>query len=144
MSFIFQCSSSSIVRDLNDFECCSDKRSLKQECNSFELNFFFISSLSACSLWLWHCLDAVCMLSYMYSDQDRCFISFHWSITSIVCAYKRSFSTLIIVLSFFFVSLHSWRSTLSFLIVVFSLQFEYFSNTLVLQFFQFWWWTVSI
>ncbi len=26
---------------------------------------FFISSLSACSLWLWHCLDAVCMLSYM-------------------------------------------------------------------------------
>ncbi len=27
--------------------------------------FFYISSLSACSLWLWHCLDAVCMLSYM-------------------------------------------------------------------------------
>ena len=27
--------------------------------------YFFISSLSACSLWLWHCLDAVCMLSYM-------------------------------------------------------------------------------
>jgi len=27
--------------------------------------FFFISSLSACSLWLWHCLGAVCMLSYM-------------------------------------------------------------------------------
>ncbi len=25
----------------------------------------FFSSLSACSLWLWHCLDAVCMLSYM-------------------------------------------------------------------------------
>ncbi len=28
-------------------------------------DFFCISSLSACSLWLWHCLDAVCMLSYM-------------------------------------------------------------------------------
>ncbi len=27
--------------------------------------FFFICSLSACSLWLWHCLGAVCMLSYM-------------------------------------------------------------------------------
>ncbi len=27
--------------------------------------FFFFSSLSAFSLWLWHCLDAVCMLSYM-------------------------------------------------------------------------------
>jgi len=27
--------------------------------------YFFISSLSACSLWLWHCLGAVCMLSYM-------------------------------------------------------------------------------
>ncbi len=26
---------------------------------------FFISSLSACSLWLWHCLGAVCTLSYM-------------------------------------------------------------------------------
>ncbi len=26
---------------------------------------FFFSSLSACSLWLWHCLDIVCMLSYM-------------------------------------------------------------------------------
>ena len=25
----------------------------------------FSSSLSACSLWLWHCLGAVCMLSYM-------------------------------------------------------------------------------
>ena len=30
-----------------------------------EFFFFFFSSLSACSLWLWHCLDAVCMLSYM-------------------------------------------------------------------------------
>ncbi len=29
------------------------------------VRFFFFSSLSACSLWLWHCLDAVCMLSYM-------------------------------------------------------------------------------
>ncbi len=29
------------------------------------LFLFFISSLSACSLWLWHCLGAVCMLSYM-------------------------------------------------------------------------------
>ncbi len=27
--------------------------------------FLFFSSLNACSLWLWHCLDAVCMLSYM-------------------------------------------------------------------------------
>ncbi len=26
---------------------------------------FFISSLSACSLWLWHYLGAVCMLNYM-------------------------------------------------------------------------------
>ncbi len=26
---------------------------------------FFISSLSACSLWLWHCLGAVCVLRYM-------------------------------------------------------------------------------
>jgi len=26
---------------------------------------FFISFLSACSLWLWHYLDAVCMLNYM-------------------------------------------------------------------------------
>ena len=38
MSSIFQCSSSLIVKDLNDSECCSDKKSLKQECNSFELN----------------------------------------------------------------------------------------------------------
>ena len=27
--------------------------------------FDFFSSLSACSLWLWHYLDAVCMLNYM-------------------------------------------------------------------------------
>ncbi len=40
--------------------------------NSWYWNFiviviviFFISSLSACSLWLWHCLNVVCMLSYM-------------------------------------------------------------------------------
>ena len=32
---------------------------------SIYITIFFISSLSACSLWLWHCLDAVCMLSYM-------------------------------------------------------------------------------
>ncbi len=30
-----------------------------------DINILFFSSLSACSLWLWHCLDAVCMLSYM-------------------------------------------------------------------------------
>ncbi len=29
------------------------------------LSHIFISSLSACSLWLWYCLNAVCMLSYM-------------------------------------------------------------------------------
>ncbi len=32
---------------------------------SIKVSFLFISSLSACSLWLWHCLDAVYMLSYM-------------------------------------------------------------------------------
>ncbi len=31
----------------------------------FVFLIFFLSSLSACSLWLWHCLDTVCMLSYM-------------------------------------------------------------------------------
>ncbi len=31
-------------------------------CNVY---LFFISSLSACSLWLWHYLDAVCTLNYM-------------------------------------------------------------------------------
>jgi len=36
-----------------------------EECTFLNFNFNFISSLSACSLWLWHCLDAVCMLSYM-------------------------------------------------------------------------------
>ena len=35
-----------------------------QDINFFFI-LFFISSLSACSLWLWYCLDAVCMLSYM-------------------------------------------------------------------------------
>ncbi len=30
--------------------------------------FFFLSSLSACSLWLWHCLNAMHMLDYMYLD----------------------------------------------------------------------------
>ncbi len=30
-----------------------------------EQTWFFFSSLSACSLWLWHYLDAVCMLNYM-------------------------------------------------------------------------------
>ncbi len=39
---------------------CADKHHIK-EC----MNFFFFSSLSACSLWLWHCLDAVYVLYYM-------------------------------------------------------------------------------
>ncbi len=29
------------------------------------LYFFFLSSLSACSLWLWYYLDAVCILNYI-------------------------------------------------------------------------------
>jgi len=32
---------------------------------NFLVFYFFISSLSACNLWLWHYLDAVCMLNYM-------------------------------------------------------------------------------
>ncbi len=36
-----------------------------QNCTSLAFFNFFISSLSACSLWLWHYLDAVYMLSYM-------------------------------------------------------------------------------
>ncbi len=42
---------------------CASHRSFMFSCIS--RIFLFISSLSACSLWLWHCLDAVCMLSYM-------------------------------------------------------------------------------
>jgi len=37
----------------------TNRRSRRRICN------FFISSLSACSLWLWHYLGAVCMLNYM-------------------------------------------------------------------------------
>ncbi len=36
----------------------------KQVKNAVDAESFFFS-LSACSLWLWHCLDVVCMLSYM-------------------------------------------------------------------------------
>ncbi len=76
---------------------------------------FFLSSLSACSLWLWHCLDAVHMLDYMYLDQSRCFISFHWSITSIVCANKRFQSNnFSLSCSHFLVSLYSFHFTLLF------------------------------
>ncbi len=50
----------------------------------YDFFYFFISSLSACNLWLWHCLNAVHMLDYIYLNQSHCFISSHWSITSIV------------------------------------------------------------
>ncbi len=104
------------------------------------LMFFFLSSLSACSLWLWHCLDAVYMLNYMYLDQSHCFISFHWSITSIVCANKCFQSNnFFLSCSRFLASSYSFHSTLLFSIVVFLLQFKYFSSTLALRFFQSWW-----
>ncbi len=100
----------------------------------------FFSSLSAYSLWLWHCLNAVCMLNYMYLDQSRCFISFHWSITSIVCTNKYFQSNnFFLSCSHFLVSSYSFHSTFSFSIVIFLLQFEYFSSTLTLWFFQSWW-----
>ena len=38
---------------------------ISQKIEAFRDSFNFFSSLSACSLWLWHCLGAVCMLSYM-------------------------------------------------------------------------------
>ncbi len=102
--------------------------------------FFFFSSLSACSLWLWHCLDAVHMLNYMYLDQSRCFISSHWSITSIVytnkCFQSNSF---FFSCSRFLASSCSFHFTLSFLIIIFLSQFKYFSSTLALRFFQSWW-----
>ncbi len=102
--------------------------------------WFLISSLSACSLWLWHCLDAVHMLDYMYLDQSRCFISSHWSITLIVCANKHFQSNNFSLSCFhFLVSSCSSLFTLSFLIVIFLLQFKYFSSTLTLRFFQSWW-----
>ncbi len=127
----------------SDQRICNSSTALILKClhhiNSI-IKFFFISSLSACSLWLWHCLDAVCMLGYMYLDQSRCFISFHWSITSIVCANKRfqpnNFSLLC---PHFLVSSCSFHSTLSFSIVIFLSQFKYFSSTLALRFFQSWW-----
>jgi len=109
-------------------------------CVVCEICFFSSSSLSACSLWLWHCLDAVHMLDYMYLDQSRCFISFHWSITSIVCVNKRFQSNnFFLSCSHFLVSSCSFHFTLSFLIVIFLLQFKYFSRTLALRFFQSWW-----
>ncbi len=108
--------------------------------NEQEFFLFFISSLSACSLWLWYCLDAVHMLDYMYLDQSCCFISFHWSITSIVCANKHFQSNNFFLLCFhFLVSLCSSHFTFSFLIIIFLLQFKYFSSTLTLWFFQSWW-----
>ncbi len=104
------------------------------------LRIFFISSLSACSLWLWHCLNAVHMLNYMYLDQSCCFISFHWSITLIVCANKHFQSNNFFLSCFcFLASSCSFHFTLSFLIIIFLLQFEYFSSTLALRFFQSWW-----
>jgi len=48
-----------------------------QKLTQLESESFFLFSLSACSLWLWHCLDVVYMLNYMYLDQSRCFISSH-------------------------------------------------------------------
>ncbi len=44
-----------------------DSHFKKWELNLTSNNFFyfFISSLSACSLWLWHYLNAVCILNYM-------------------------------------------------------------------------------
>jgi len=101
---------------------------------------FFFSSLSACSLWLWHCLNAVHMLNYMYLNQSRCFISFHWSITLIVCANKCFQPNNFFLSCFrFLISLCSSHFTLSFSIIIFLLQFEYFSSTLALRFFQSWW-----
>ncbi len=101
---------------------------------------FFSPSLSACSLWLWHCLDAVYMLDYMYLDQSRCFISSHWSIILIVCANKCFQSNnFFLSCSCFLTSSCSFHFTLSFSIVIFLLQFKYFSSTLALRFFQSWW-----
>ncbi len=72
-----------IVSDINDFEMLLISVWKDDEKNFFcsififssndsviwlkslLFNVFFISSLSAYSLWLWHCLDAVYMLSYM-------------------------------------------------------------------------------
>ena len=116
------------------------KEQFDERCIYRYMLFIFISSLSACSLWLWHCLDAVHMLDYMYLDQSCCFISSHWSITSIVCANKHFQSNNFSLSCFhFLVSSCSSLSTLSFLIVIFLLQFKYFSSTLTLRFFQSWW-----
>ena len=101
--------------------------------------FFFISSLSACSLWLWYCLDVMYMLNYMYLDQSYCFISFHWLITSIVCINKCFQSNNFFLLcSYFLISSYSSHFILSFSIIIFLLQFKYFSSTLTLWFFQSW------
>ncbi len=102
--------------------------------------YVFFSSLSACSLWLWHCLGAVRMLGYMYLDQSRCFISSHWSITSIVCANKRfQPNNFFLPCPRFLAPSCSSHSTLSFSIVISLSQFEYFSSTLALRSFQSWW-----
>ncbi len=47
-------------------KCETFLKAMYSSSSKIQINdFFFISSLSACSLWLWHCLGAVCMLSYM-------------------------------------------------------------------------------
>ncbi len=38
---------------------------LERTVQNCKMSKIFSSSLSACSLWLWHYLDAVCMLNYM-------------------------------------------------------------------------------
>ncbi len=94
---------------------CICKLQCVDDCIVIFYFLFFIFSLSACSLWLWHCLDAVHMLDYMYLDQSRCFISFHWSITSIVCANKRFQSNnFSLSCSHFLISLYSFHFTLLF------------------------------
>ncbi len=120
--------------------CCEKRKEIYMHIKIKHSFLFFISLLSACSLWLWHCLNAMHMLNYMYFDQSCCFISFHWSITSIVCANKRFQSNNFFLLCFhFLISSYFFHSTFLFLTVIFLLQFKYFSSTLTLWFFQSWW-----
>ncbi len=52
---------------LKDERCCCQKSESEKDAEVMIHDFFgfLISSLSACSLWLWHYLNAVCTLNYM-------------------------------------------------------------------------------
>jgi len=56
---------SSVFIKLEHLELAMKRRNIAVRPFSTIPFFFFFSSLSACSLWLWHYLGAVCMLNYM-------------------------------------------------------------------------------